>query len=170
MSDELKKMLEQAQNKSRIITPGQENQPEVDPIAVLAMQLQNLSMQNAQNSRTVNIIGKASDMTQLSIQMLFNLLVEKGLISKEDLQAKYTEEVVDRYKTMEEEARKEFENQMKEQQEMAEKKINDDKKEDEVVVKQAEEVMDNVTPLKKEEENEGTDGEPVEEKQEEETE
>ena len=148
--------LFKAGQQNRIILPGQENQQQPDPMAMMAMEMQRLAMGLAHTSRTNALIGKATDMTQLSIQLLFNILVEKEIITKEELEERYQTEVIERYKKMEEEAKEFAEKQMEEHQKAQKEGLKEadkaDKKVSDAVVSDAEEVMDNVTPLKKKDE------------------
>lgn len=135
--------------QNRIIIPGEENNPQSpDPIQVLAMEMQRLGQGLAHTSRTNALIGRATDISQLSVQLLFNILVEKEIISEEDMKKRYQEEVIERYKQMEIDARKYAENQMKEQQEKELKDLkeasNQSDKETEAVISDAKEAIDNI--------------------------
>ncbi len=144
-------IFKNAQQQNRIIMPGQENQAQPDPMQMLAMEIQRLGMGLAHTSRTNALIGKATDMAQLSLQLLFNVLVEKEVMTKEELETMYQERVIDRYQKMEEDTRAYAEKQMEEQQAADRGDLKaaaeQSEKADEAVVSDAKEVLDNVTPL-----------------------
>ena len=142
-------------NQNRVIIPGQEEQVQ-DPMALIAMEIQRLGMGLAHTSRTNALIGKATDMCQLSTQLLFNILVDKNIISKEELEKMYKEDVVDKYKEMEKEAKEYAEQQFKAQQEEQANAMKEATKEDnkasEAILSDAEEILDNVRHITKKDE------------------
>ena len=46
-------------------------------------------------SGTIQSVGSALDVIQLQVQMTWNILVEKGIVTKEELKAKYKTDVMD---------------------------------------------------------------------------
>lgn len=150
-------IFKQAQgNQNRIIMPGQEQQQQADPMTMIAMEIQRLGMGLAHTSRTNALIGKATDMAQLSVQLLFSLLVDKGVVEEDELKKLYQENVIDRYKAMEVEAKEYAEQQLKEQQKQETTDLKEateqSEKATDAVVSDAEEVLDNVRHIMRKDE------------------
>lgn len=122
LSDEGKKVFEKlmkqagASEPNRIIIPGHEQQHQPDPTEALAMMVQHLEMGLAHVSRTNQVIGTAVDVSRLTNIMIMNMLVEKGIVTKEEMDEKFKVEVIEKFKAMEAEAKEEAEKKMKELQ------------------------------------------------------
>ena len=138
----------QGKEQNRIIMPGQE---QIDPVQMVAMETQRIGMGLAHVSRTNALIGKAVDMCQLSLQLILNILVDKDVITEDELKTLYQEKVIDRYRKMEVEAKEFAEKQIEEQQTAEKQELNEQIKESEkasdAVVSDATKVIDNVTPI-----------------------
>lgn len=143
----------QQQQNSRIIMPGEENQPQPDPLQMMAMEMQRLGMGLAQMYRTSGLVGKATDIGQLSFQMIFNLLIEKKIVDKDELEKLYQTEVIERYKKMEEDAKEYAEKEMKKQQTIERDNLKtaneDSEKASKAVISDAKDILNNVTPMVK---------------------
>jgi len=137
---ELEKMAQQAMNIS-----GKNPSPQ-DMMNSMGTLFQRLEYALAETSKMTQMVGQSTDIAQLTIHMLVKLLIEKGLVSEDEIKERYKAEVEEAYKKMQEEAYAAMKQQM-------EKQIEEKKKEQEkdtfVVMKDAEKMVSNVVPLKK---------------------
>lgn len=142
---DLEKMAQQAVNiggKQGIPSPQ-------DMMASMGAVFQRLEYALGETSKMTQMVGQSTDIAQLTIHMIIKIMIEKGLITEEEVKERYKKEVEESYKKMQEEAYAAMKEQM-------EKKMEEKKKEQEkdtfVVMKDAEKMVSNVVPFKKSEE------------------
>ena len=98
-------MLGKASGASEIIDPSQIIDNPVEQMTKIAQHLEYGLMQM---SGTIQSLGSAIDVIQLQIQMTWKMLIEKEIVTKEELAEKYKTDVI----TQIEKAKKEYQEQM----------------------------------------------------------
>lgn len=142
IDDQIKQMMQQEDQKDT-------QKEQMETLMPIFTEIQRLGMGFAHLNRTNMIIGQTTDITRLTMQMLFDILVEKNIISKEELEKKHKEEVIDRYKEMEEEMKKALEEEIQKQKEGMEESIKETESNSDVILKEAEESVSNIADFKK---------------------
>jgi hypothetical protein len=106
--EELQKILTQARGGaggSAGMAQAQGLQLIMDTIQRLEVALQQLHYNQA-------VIGQSTDLSRLVDNMVFGILVEKGILTEDELQERYEKDVVETHKKLVEDARKKLEETM----------------------------------------------------------
>ena len=131
----VKKMLQQAGTPDpNILKPDGRPVNEPDEIQILTVVVQNLEMGFMQLAQSQESIGISLDAARLTIQMLVNLIIEKGLVSKEEMQERYKKDVGEKIREHQKKRQEEIQKQIEEakaEAEQAQKEIIDEKPEKE---------------------------------------
>jgi len=91
--------MHQALNTAGIILPGQE--PSANPVEQqLHMMLSQIEMATSQLAQQLHMMGQALDISRLQSGMISNILIDKGIISKEEFDDKYKTDVADKIRQM----------------------------------------------------------------------
>jgi gas vesicle protein len=113
IEDIVEKMLEQAGTPDpNILAPDGMPVGEPSEIQVLTVVVQNLEMGFMQLAQAQESLGIVIDTARLTLQMIVNLMIEKELVSKEEMQTRYktdvAEKVMERQKQRQEEIQKQI--------------------------------------------------------------
>ena len=83
-----------------------------------------------QLSQSVQILGQGLDLTQLKINMIMNVLVDKGIVTKEEIEERFKKDVTENLKKMREKQEQEIQQKLQEIEEKSEVKTREIKEED----------------------------------------
>ncbi len=118
IQDVVAQMLKQAgASDPYILAPdGQPVSAEPNELQILAMVVQNLEMGMVQIAGAQESIGMNMDASRLTIQMLINVLVDKGICTREELEKRYKTDVADKILERQKQIKEQVEKQIEEAQ------------------------------------------------------
>jgi uncharacterized protein YpbB len=132
----------------RIWTPGQEEQKQPSTDEILIAGLQQHTMQLAHINNTMHMLGEQSDTSALTLKMILKLLIDKEIISSENLDKLYKTEVIDEYKRLDEEMKAHFKKMEEERAQQLKEQLEKNSQIKDANIKTAENVINNVTQLR----------------------